>query len=199
MLVFVKDLSDQEINPVGKQAANPSHIFYRACSGIWQTVWIEKAPANYIQQLDVSGDMHGQLTVNAHTTGSTGKKVEVTVEDSKGLSIAKGSGTSDKPFTFKVPGVKLWSPDSPNLYNIIVKMGSDTVESYTGFRTISSGVVNGVQRPLLNGEFVFLFAPLDQGFWPDGLYLPPNRDAMEFDIKFLKDLGFNMIRKAHQG
>ena len=74
-------------------------------------------------------------------------------------------------------------------------MGSDLVSSYTGFRTVSSARVNGVQRPLLNGQFVFQFGTLDQGYWPDGIYLPPTLEAMEFDLRLLKDLGMNMIRK----
>lgn len=74
-------------------------------------------------------------------------------------------------------------------------MGEDEISSYTGFRTISKGMVKGVQRPLVNGEFVFLFGTLDQGYWPDGLYTPPTLDAMVYDLKMLKSLGFNMVRK----
>ena len=74
-------------------------------------------------------------------------------------------------------------------------MGDDTVKSYTGFRTISSAVVKGVQRPLLNGKFVFQFGTLDQGYWPDGIYLPPTLDAMVYDLHLLKSLGMNMVRK----
>lgn len=74
-------------------------------------------------------------------------------------------------------------------------MGKDQVESYTGFRTISRGTVNGVVRPLLNGEFIFMFGTLDQGFWPDGIYLPPTKEAMVYDLKMLKNLGFNTVRK----
>ena len=74
-------------------------------------------------------------------------------------------------------------------------MGIDTIASYTGFRTISKGVVDGIVRPLLNGEFVFIFGTLDQGFWPDGGYTPPNKAAMELDLNTLKNLGFNMLRK----
>ena len=79
-------------------------------------------------------------------------------------------------------------------------MGDDLVTSYTGFRTISTGVVKGVQRPLLNGDFIFMMGTLDQGYWPDGIYTPPNNEAMVYDIKTLKDLGFNMLRKhvSHQ-
>lgn len=115
--------------------------------------------------------------------------------DSDGKEIASKTGTSDKEFTFKVSVPKLWSPESPNLYNLTVTMGNDKVYSYTGFRTISTGIVNGVQRPLLNGKFNFMMGTLDQGYWPDGLHLPPNREAMVYDLKMLKSLGFNMLRK----
>lgn len=74
-------------------------------------------------------------------------------------------------------------------------MGSDVVSSYTGFRTISKGTVDGIVRPLLNGKFIFQFGTLDQGFWPDGIYTPPNREAMVYDLHVLKNLGFNMLRK----
>lgn len=109
--------------------------------------------------------------------------------------VASHNASSDQPFQFTVSSPNLWSPNSPYLYNVAVRMGADDVRSYTGFRTISQGKVNGVVRPLLNGEFTFLFGTLDQGFWPDGIYVPPNRDAMVYDLNVLKNLGFNMLRK----
>ena len=112
-----------------------------------------------------------------------------------GRTIASHKGPSDKEFTFKVQHPKLWSPSSPTLYNLTVTLGDDEVSSYTGFRTISSGQVKGVQRPLLNGEFTFMFGTLDQGFWPDGLYVPPNKEALVYDLKMLKGLGLNTVRK----
>lgn len=122
--------------------------------------------------------------------------VEVTIYES-GLenAIATYNGASDSPFQFNVSSPSLWSPDSPTLYNMSVRFGSDQVRSYTGFRTISKSMVNGVVRPLLNGEIIFMFGTLDQGFWPDGIYTPPNREAMVYDLKVLKNLGFNMLRK----
>ena len=105
------------------------------------------------------------------------------------------TGSSNTAITFKTEGAKLWTPDSPTLYNVSVTLGKDVINSYRAFRTVSRGEVNGIQRPLLNGEFVFQFGTLDQGYWPDGLYTPPNREAMEYDLKMLKDLGFNMLRK----
>jgi beta-galactosidase/beta-glucuronidase len=121
--------------------------------------------------------------------------MQVSISSPNGHVVAMQGGNTDGVFEFKVDSPQLWSPSSPVLYNLTVKMGSDEVRSYTGFRTVSSGVVNGVQRPLLNGKFEFMFGTLDQGYWPDGLHLPPNLDAMVYDLKVLKDLGMNMVRK----
>ncbi|KAG5926363.1 hypothetical protein E4U42_003397 [Claviceps africana] len=193
--VYVLDPTDLDVIPRGKQTRNPSHIFYRSCSGIWQTVWLESAPSNHITQLDVSAGRAGDVTMAVHSSAKQGTQVKVAVVDTKGEVVAEATGPSDKEFKFVVSSPRLWSPSTPTLYNLTVTMGNDRVQSYTGFRTISSGVVEGVQRPLLNGEFVFLFGTLDQGYWPDGLYTPPNREAMIYDLKMLKSLGFNMIRK----
>lgn len=209
--------SGDYVIPIGKQTLKPSHIFYRPCSGIWQSVWIESAPANYITQLDVAADMNGEgeysasllkdayswtsllVNVTIHSSSGTPGPVEVIFYDSGSKSspaiLASQKGTSDGSFQFTVPSPKLWSPDSPNLYNFTVIMGSDEVSSYTGFRTISKGKVDGIVRPLLNGEFIFQFGTLDQGYWPDGVYTPPNREAMVYDLQVLKKLGFNMLRK----
>lgn len=128
--------------------------------------------------------------------GSNSSAISVSVVDrSSNNTVATHSGTSGTSFTFTVPSPKLWSPSSPTLYDMVITAGSDTVYSYTGFRTVSKGVVNGIERPLLNGEFLFLFGTLDQGFWPDGIYVPPNREAMVYDLQVLKNLGFNMLRK----
>jgi beta-galactosidase/beta-glucuronidase len=199
--------------PIGKQTLRPSHIFYTPCSGIWQSVWVESAPANYITQLDVDADMNGQgkqfysdiklftdttysVNMTVHSSSGTSTSVSVTIYESNSeKAIATYNGTSDSPFQFTVSSPCLWSPDSPTLYNMTISLGSDTVRSYTGFRTISKGTNNGVVRPLLNGEPIFMFGTLDQGFWPDGIYTPPNREAMVYDLEVLKSLGFNMLRK----
>ncbi|KAH7313781.1 glycoside hydrolase family 2 protein [Stachybotrys elegans] len=195
LLVFVWDPTDSETIPVGKQVLNPSHIFYRSCSGIWQSVWLESTPADHITQLDLAAGMDGTVTVTVHSSAQEEGQVEVSVIGQDGTVIGTGSGTADSEFEFTVEGVELWSPSSPTLYNLTVTLGDDEVFSYTGFRTISVGEVEGATRPLLNGEFVFLFGPLDQGYWPDGLHLPPNREAMVYDLEVLKDFGFNMLRK----
>lgn len=196
--MFVFDPTDLPgyIIPIGKQTKTPEHIFYRPCSGIWQTVWLESAPANRITQLDIKAAADGSVTANVHSSSNgTQLPVKIKVLGDDGSVIGTGSGSSDSPFTFKVSGVDAWTPDSPTLYNLTVSLGDDTVSSYTGFRTVSKGEIDGVVRPLLNGEFVFQFATLDQGFWPDGVYLAPTYEALIFDLQELKKLGFNTIRK----
>ncbi|PHH66029.1 hypothetical protein CDD81_554 [Ophiocordyceps australis] len=195
LLVAVYDPTDTDVIPVGKQTVNPRHIWYRPCSGIWQSVWMEAVAPNYITKLDVSAGMDGTVTFKAHSSQGSATPLTFSVLDASGSVVAKKCGTSDTELTAVVKDPLLWTPDSPHLYNISVTMGSDKVASYTGFRTISSGRVEDVQRPLLNGRFVFMFGTLDQGYWPDGIYTPPNREAMVYDLKLLKSLGFNTVRK----
>lgn len=135
------------------------------------------------------------MNATVHTSNNGTADVDIKITNADGSELASHSGSSNTALTFKAEGAELWSPDSPTLYNVSVTLGDDVISSYTAFRTISRGEVNGIQRPLLNGEFVFQFGTLDQGYWPDGLYTPPNREAMEYDLKMLKDLGFNMLRK----
>ncbi|OQD81321.1 hypothetical protein PENANT_c028G05777 [Penicillium antarcticum] len=197
LLVFVHDPTDDGdyVIPIGKQTLRPSHIFYTPCSGIWQTVWLEAAPANHITHLDIDGNMDGQVNITVHSSAQdTSAEAEVTVHKD-GKVLTTHNGPTNTPFQFTVSSPKLWSPNSPNLYNVTVNLDKDQVESYTGFRTISRGKVDGTERPLLNGEFIFMFGTLDQGYWPDGLYTPPTREAMVYDLQVLKKLGFNMVRK----
>jgi len=135
------------------------------------------------------------VTATVHSSSKASDKVTISILDEVGAAVATHHAVSDEPFTFAVHSPKLWSPESPNLYNVTVTMGSDSVSSYTGFRTISSAKVNGVQRPLLNGKFVFQWGTLDQGYWPDGIYLPPTVEAMVYDLELLKSVGMNMVRK----
>ncbi|KAH8203857.1 hypothetical protein TruAng_002034 [Truncatella angustata] len=220
LAVFVfdpTDLNTTDYNiPLGKQTRQPGHIFYRSCTGIWQTVWMEHVPQTYISGLDIAADMYGKVDItvnvtnaheagwyrrrgnsNGHTVGGSNhsNSVSISVLDADGEVVGSYKGPANQALSFVVDSPELWSPDSPTLYNISVTVGSDEVTSYTGFRTISKGTVDGIQRPLLNGEFFFHFGTLDQGFWPDGIYTPPNREAMVFDLQYLKSLGFNMLRK----
>ncbi|VBB73406.1 Putative Glycoside Hydrolase Family 2 [Podospora comata] len=165
--VFVFDPTDDQSIPQGKQTKRLSHIFYTPCS----------------------------VTFTVHSSQNQSTPVSIEVSTKSGEVIGRYDAESDRQFVFNVPGPQLWSPETPTLYNVTVKMGDDLIESYTGFRTISTGVVNGIKRPLLNGKFVYLFGPLDQGYWPDGLHLPPTLEAMVYDLELIKSLGMNLVRK----
>jgi beta-galactosidase/beta-glucuronidase len=135
-----------------------------------------------------------------HAAGNSSSPVSVSIfEPNSNKRVAHAKGNANSQLKFKVENPKLWSPDSPNLYDISVVLGEDKVTSYTGFRTISRGEIGGVQRPLLNGEFLFQMGTLDQGYWPDGIYTPPSVEAMVYDIKVLKRIGYNMLRKHVSG
>jgi len=136
------------------------------------------------------------VNATVYTSNNGTADVEISVCDRMSNStIASHKGSSNTALSFSVDSPSLWTPDSPTLYDVTVTLGGDVISSYTAFRTVSKGQVDGIERPLLNGEFVFQFGTLDQGFWPDGLYTPPNREAMVFDLNTLKKLGFNMVRK----
>jgi len=136
------------------------------------------------------------VNITVHSSGNGSTPVEITIYEPGSTNVkATATGTTNSAFQFTVDSPNLWSPSSPTLYNVTVKVGSDTIQSYTGFRTVSRGIIEGIERPLLNGEFVFWFGTLDQGFWPDGIYTPPSLEAMKFDIQALKAVGYNMLRK----
>lgn len=193
--VFVFDPTDDQSIPQGKQTKRLSHIFYTPCSGIWQTVWLESASNNHIKSLDLTANMNGDVTFTVHSSQNQSTPISIEVSTKSGEVVGRFDAESDRQFVFNVPGPQLWFPETPTLYNVTVKMGDDLIESYTGFRTISTGVVNGIKRPLLNGKFVYLFGPLDQGYWPDGLHLPPTLEAMVYDLELVKSLGMNLVRK----
>lgn len=182
----------------GKQVLEARGIWYTQVSGIWQTVWMEEVPARHIKDLKISTDAEkGRITIRPSNEG--GQRVKLVVRDGDRV-VAEGV-TSDE-LAMQIPGAKLWSPDSPHLYSIAATLVDDQgntldeVESYAGIRTV--GKVKGPDghwRFTLNGEEIFHWGPLDQGWWPDGLLTPPSDEAMLFDIQRLKDAGFNMIRK----
>ncbi|PVH91802.1 glycoside hydrolase family 2 protein [Periconia macrospinosa] len=176
LVVFAFDPTDSDsyVVPVGKQTLSPEHIFYRPCSGIWQRVWLESAPKNHIANLNIDGDAHGVVNLTVVAVNGHASVVNVT--------IPTHVATAGSPITFKVPSVKPWSPDSPTLYDVTIKMGLDTVVSYIGFRAVTKAEVNGVQRIKLNENVIFPFGTLDQGYWPDALFTPPTYEAMTFDI-----------------
>ncbi|RXP62755.1 glycoside hydrolase family 2 [Lutibacter sp. HS1-25] len=189
----------------GKQSnesfSNPQRYAYTPCSGIWQTVWIEPVPKAHITNFTITPNIDAQLIdvlVNAQNSGPN-QSVEVLVKEGSDI-VSKGEGGLNIPFQVKVPNPKLWSPDSPFLYDVIIKLKDSTqvldeVTSYTGMRKISIQLVGNLQKIMLNNEFLFQMGPLDQGYWPDGIYTAPTDEALKWDIENIKDWGFNMIRK----
>ncbi|MAM18189.1 MAG: beta-galactosidase [Gramella sp.] len=202
LTVKVWDPSDEGPQPRGKQVKNPEGIWYTPVTGIWQTVWLEPVAEKSLQNLRFTPDIDNN-TVKVSAEGSNsayGDMIEVVVYDgNKEISTTKSS--LDQEFSLHVNDPKLWSPDSPFLYRTEVKLISngevqDEVKSYFAMRKISSKRdENGIIRMQLNNEDIFQYGPLDQGWWPDGLYTAPTDEALKYDIVRTKELGFNMIRK----
>jgi len=202
LVVSVWDPSDHGKQEHGKQVLKPSFIWYSAVSGIWQTVWLEVVPTNHITSLKMTPDIDKE-TINllAFTSKqSSDLRIQAIVKDGK-RTVVEVEGAADATMEIHIPSVKLWSPDSPHLYDLEVKLHKagkvlDQVASYFGMRKFSLGTdSNGVPRLCLNNKPIFQYGLLDQGYWPDGLYTPPSDEAMRYDIEFCKQAGFNMIRK----
>lgn len=201
--VKVWDPTDQGFQPRGKQVNKPEGIWYTPVTGIWQTVWLEPVPETYIKDLKITPNIdNNTLLVEAITNVySSANRVEVEVKDGNNV-VAKGKSINNQPVEISMPqNVKLWSPDSPYLYDleVVIYEGSrqlDKVDSYAAMRKYSMKRDDkGIVRLQLNNKDLFHFGPLDQGWWPDGLYTAPTDEALEYDIIKTKDLGFNMIRK----
>ena len=202
LVVRVWDPTDKGYQPRGKQVADPRGIWYTAVTGIWQTVWLEPVSPAHVKSLRITPNIDGgNLTVSGQTAGSRpGDLVEVKVYD-QGVLKSTGRAAAGEEVLVAVPDAKLWSPESPFLYDLevnLVRDGApiDKVKSYAGMRKISTKAdANGVWRMQLNNKDYFQFGPLDQGWWPDGLYTAPTDEALRFDIMKTKAFGFNMIRK----
>ncbi len=203
LTVRVWDPTDRSYQPRGKQVSNPDGIWYTPVSGIWQTVWLEPVPEHYITGLRITPDIDRHLlTVEAATnTCSPSGVTEVEVYDG-GVLVASGKSINGEAVEVRMPAdAKLWSPDSPFLYDLKVSLKDgnktcDAVDSYAAMRKFSTGRdKDGIVRLLLNNEPLFQYGPLDQGWWPDGLYTAPTDEALKYDVQKTKDFGFNMIRK----
>lgn len=202
LTVKVWDPSDKGFQPRGKQVVEPRGIWYTPVTGIWQTVWIEPVEDSYISDLKTVPNIDGgNFSVRASSKGiKTTDIIEVRALDN-GSVVGTGKAAAGEEVLINVPNPKLWSPESPFLYDMevsILRDGKviDKVKSYFGMRKIStSSDENGIVRMQLNNKDYFHFGPLDQGWWPDGLYTAPSDEALLYDIKKTKDLGFNMIRK----
>jgi hypothetical protein len=198
LIVRVFDPPNDGGQPRGKQSLHPGGIMYTSTTGIWQTVWLEPVAGGGVRELSIVPDVDGGR-VRVTTTADAGEQVTVTVKDGA-TPVGSAQGPANAEVAVAVPNAKLWSPDRPFLYDLQVAVTRDgtpvdRVASYFGMRKIALGDVNGVKRMLLNGKPVFEFGPLDQGFWPDGIYTAPTDEAIRFDIQSIKDAGFNMVRK----
>lgn len=188
------DAANGENPPLGKQRLDPSGIWYTPSSGIWQTVWMEPVAPDHVDSLKIIPDAaSGRFTVEAKGVRD-GLRVTATAYE-RGRRVATASGRTGGPLTLTIRDPHLWSPDDPFLYDLKVSVGTDRVGSYFGMRSVAVEKVNGTPRTLLNGEPVFMMATLDQGFWPDGLHTAPTDEALAYDLKAHKQLGFNAVRK----
>ena len=202
LVVKVWDPADRGEQPRGKPVESPEGIWYTPVTGIWQTVWLEPVAAQHIAHLKTTPDIDKKtVKVEVATNVCSPDKVEVKVFDGKNL-VAKGAALNGVPVELTMPeDVKLWSPESPSLYDMEVTLykdgkAIDQVKSYTALRKFSTHKdKNGITRLQLNNKDYFQFGPLDQGWWPDGLYTAPTDEALVYDLKKIKDFGYNMVRK----
>jgi len=210
IVVSVWDPTTRGQQPLGKQHDRPEGIWYTPTTGIWQTVWIEPVPQTYIRALKIVPDVDNNsvsVTVDADgdLAGHVAKISAVIRSGEETIRRAEGEGAPGKPVVVSLagnPAAGLWSPDSPQLHDLKVSLHKgrgnavDRVDSYFGLRKISLGKdERGITRILLNNKFLFQIGPLDQGFWPDGLYTAPTDEALRSDVEFTKKFGFNMARK----
>ena len=187
LLVETEDHLEDRVLPYGKQKRNRGGMWYTPVSGIWQTVWMEAVPEDYIRELHFS-------------TGDGAVTVEL-VGPSRGvLRVRTPEGQLETEFrggrgTLPVPKPRFWSPEDPYLYRVEIETAQDRVESYFAFRTLETKTVDGVPRLCLNGKPYFFHGVLDQGYWSDGLFTPADPTCFDADILAMKELGFNTLRK----
>ena len=188
------------IYPYGKQCKARGEMWYTPISGIWQSVWLECVPETYIEKIKITPDLTGvdlEIMVKGDKTDFESLKAQVIILHEGGQICKEVQIGASERIDLKEEGVepKLWSPESPYLYEMQISVGTDKVESYFGLRQVSVGKVGGHNRILLNGKPVFLHAVLDQGYYSDGIYLPASEKGYEFDIKAMQELGLNTLRK----
>ena len=203
LLVSVRDPTNSEEHQYGKQSLEPKGIFYTPCSGIWQTVWVEPIPKGGIKSLKITSDIDTdsmQVKIDRYDSDNNISKMEVNIR-SKAASLNYFTAFVESPVSLKIADPHLWTPDDPFLYDLTISLSQggvliDTVQSYFAMRKFSTGKNSkGTTRFLLNNKPIFYIGPLDQGYWPDGIYTAPTDEALKFDIELSKKLGFNIIRK----
>lgn len=211
IVVAVWDPTDAHWQPRGKQVRRPGGIWYTPTSGIWQTVWLEPVSPSHVETLRITPNLDASLVALDMEVVTAKGPATLTVEAFDGARVvnrmqaqleAPSDGARHHPtIAVGIDGPRLWSPDSPFLYGLRITLSQggrklDAIESYFGMRKIALGKdAAGIQRLMLNNQPLFQYGPLDQGFWPDGLYTAPTDEALRYDIEMTKKLGFNMARK----
>ncbi len=195
LVVAVWDPTDKGAQPRGKQVLNPNGIWYTAVTGIWQTVWLEAVAENHVQSLHVVPDVD-QSELHVTVATSAGGPIWAQAIDGD-IVFPAVHGHAGQTLKLRIPDQKLWSPNRPFLYDLKVGVeGGDEVTSYFGMRKIEVRKDDaGINRIWLNEEMSFQIGPLDQGWWPDGLYTAATDAALAYDVQITKQLGFNMARK----
>jgi hypothetical protein len=201
LIVRVFDPTNSQAIACGKQDLNPSGIWYTPATGIWQTVWLEPVPLDSICMLKLIPDVDFntlRVTVDVSESARTLMVQATAYRDGKAAGTVSGTAGQELNLTLHNP--RLWSPEDPYLYDLKVVLKRDDsvvdeIDSYFGMRKIELKKVDGVNRMCLNGQFVFQIGPLDQGYWPDGIYTAPTDEAMKWDLEMAKTFGFNMVRK----
>jgi hypothetical protein len=205
LVVGVWDPTDKGPQPRGKQVLKPQGIYYTPSTGIWQTVWMEPVSESHIESIKLVPDVDkGEVSITVQVANPReGMTIEVKTQ-AGGTNRLQVTGEPGKEFRLKIPEPKLWTPESPFLYELQVRLNSkegggfsdDVLDTYFGMRQIEVGKDDkGLTRILLNGKPYFQVGPLDQGFWPEGLHTAPTDEALKYDIEITKKLGFNMTRK----
>ena len=197
LTVAVTDATSRSRHAYGKQSFHPGGIWYTPQSGIWQTVWLESVPENYVEKLTIIPDMdHKRVRLVLQAKDPEGANVVVRKD---GVVIAEDwydASREYEEFPITDENLRPWTPEDPFLYDVTVTLnGGDKVESYFGMRKFGVTTVNGKKVLALNDRPVFMSGVLDQGYWSDGLYTPPSDEAMVYDIQKMKECGFNMLRK----
>jgi beta-galactosidase/beta-glucuronidase len=204
LVVSVWDPSDAGLQQRSKQTLEPKGIWYTAVSGIWQTVWMEGVPATSIHSLRLTPDLDNHtLTVEVQVRHAAGAEdIQLEAEAcAGGERVARAAGAAQAPLRLDIPQPRPWSPQDPFLYSLQVRLTRhgqvlDEVDSYFAMRKFGLERDSGGQlRFALNGKPLFLYGPLDQGYFPDGLYTPPSEEALLFDIEYARKIGCNLIRK----
>jgi hypothetical protein len=205
LIISVWDPSDAHWQPRGKQVRKPEGIWYTSVTGIWQTIWLEVRPEQAVDSLKITPDLAGQKVVVRPTSDTAPRAgvrpfAEVSIFAGNQL-VGQTKGEINSDLSVAIPSPRAWSPEDPFLYDVRVRLlqGAavvDDITSYVGMRSVAIGKdEHGFNRILLNGRPYFMCGPLDQGWWPDGLYTAPTDEALRFDVEMTRRFGFNMARK----